>query len=712
MNDKSGPRRSVSKTPPPRDPDRRDLLKMAGMALAAVALPSAGVALGEENPQPVGSTKPTVKPLNRFPRMLQEELVTKVREIERAGNLRREALRTKADAEAYVRDVKERIRACFGPFPERTPLNARVTGVLERDLYRIEKVIFESRPSFPVTANLYLPKGHPSPLPGVIAACGHRPLGKSAWENFTYAQGLAQQGYVTLMFDPVGQGERLQYVGEDFKPRWGTSTEEHRRAGNQQQLIGDFLGATMVWDGMRAIDYLLTRPEVDARHIGVTGYSGGGTQTAWLCALDPRVTMAAPCCHLTTFRRNIENELWGDTEQYPPGFLARGLDNSDYIAAFAPKPLLLLGQEWDYFDARGVEENHERMKQLYTLLGAPDNVSLFIGPEHHSFGKANREALYGWFNRAVGRVQASSELVQKKEDPVELQCLRSGQVAELGARNVSSFTRARAAELVQLRPPLQGVDLATAISDTLNLPERRGIPDYRILQPFKDRQYPTRGCGYYAVETEPPILALVYRLCDQYLVSRPPRGQKGALLYVSDLSAELELREESWLKSLIDSESNSAIFACDARGTGDSSPNTSDKDFFDPNGSDFIHAQAGLLLNRPYVGQRTYDVLRVLDWLGNFGHEEIHLVGSGRGAVLAAFAALLTPTVAQVTLRHAPVSFLSIAENEDYTWPVSCFVPGILKKFDLPDCYLALRSKGLKLIDPLNAEMKPVQVRA
>src|SRR6185295_18915733 len=152
----------------------------------------------------------------------------------------------------------------------KTPLNPRVTGTVERDAYKIENVIFESRPGFLVTANLYVPSGRKFPLPGVVGVCGHSDNGKANSAYQSFAQGLARLGYVVLIIDPIGQGERLQYVTEKLKPRHGNGVTEHLYAGNQQFLVGDFFGAARAWDGIRALDYLLTRPEVDPKQVGVT----------------------------------------------------------------------------------------------------------------------------------------------------------------------------------------------------------------------------------------------------------------------------------------------------------------------------------------------------------------------------------------------------------------------------------------------------------
>ncbi|MFM8271215.1 MAG: alpha/beta hydrolase family protein, partial [Gemmata sp.] len=288
---------------------RRQFLSAAGLAPLAPGLRS--YTLAQEN-QPAA-----LAPLNRLPRTVQEWYVEHVRAAGRRNAEALAGLKTKADAEAYVRVTRAKVAECFGKFPEKTPLNAKVTGKLERDAYTVEKVIFESRPQFFVTANLYLPKGAKGPRPGVVGSCGHSHNGKAEPAYQSFCQGLARMGYVVLIFDPIGQGERLQYAHIEKGHRPGVGVGEHLLAGNQQFLVGEFVGNWRAWDGIRALDYLLTRPEVDPKHVGITGNSGGGTMTTWLCGVEQRWTMAAPSCFVTTFRRNLENELPADTEQCP-----------------------------------------------------------------------------------------------------------------------------------------------------------------------------------------------------------------------------------------------------------------------------------------------------------------------------------------------------------------------------------------------------------
>lgn len=685
--------------------NRRSALKLCGFGLLGMAWPNSPAVREAAAAAPVAAT--ALEPLNRFPRMVQEYFVQRVRAAERAGEKRRAALKTKADALAYVRSVQERIQQCFGPWPEKTPLKPRVTGIVERDVYRLEKVIFESRPEFLVTGNLYIPKGHSFPLPGVVGVCGHSANGKAEGAYQSFAQGLARMGYVVFLIDPIGQGERLQYPNEQLKSRIGVGVQEHLYAGNQQFLVGEFLGAWRAWDGIRALDYLLTRPEVDPRHVGVTGNSGGGTLTTWLCGVERRWTMGAPSCFVTTFRRNMENELPADTEQCPPRALALELDHSDFIAAMAPKPVVLLGKEKDYFDARGIEEAYGRLKRLYQLLGADKSISLFIGPTHHGYTQENREAMYRWFNQTTRISAAETEppLVIEKDET--LWCAPRGQVTELKSRTVFSFTRDISIAAARKRGAPGGKALMNWVTRALKLPPRIEAPEYRILRAIGGRKYPKKYFTTYAIETEPGIQAIVYRLADEQHYSRPPKGSRRAILYVSHASSDTELREEPLINTLLQEDPAAEFYTCDVRGSGESRPDTcGQKSFLSTYGSDFFYAIHSIMLDQPYVGQKTHDVLCVLDWLKHCGFTEVHLAARGWGAIPATFAALLSDEVKAVTLKNAPISYREIAESETYHWPLSTLLPGVLKWFDLPDCYRALEVKKLRQIEPWGADAK------
>ncbi|MCX5644910.1 MAG: prolyl oligopeptidase family serine peptidase [Phycisphaerae bacterium] len=686
-------------------------IKSASYVLSGVVAVSLLLLLAD-GASAASSNRQALTPLNRLPRMVQEYLVDQVRQAEQQGDQRRAAMKSRQDAEAYIRDVQDKIQRCFGPWPEKTPLNPRITGVLERDQYRIEKVIFESRPGFLVTGNLYIPKGRPLPLPGVVGTCGHSDTGKAYEAYQGFAQGLARQGYVVLIFDPIGQGERLQYPNGQLKSRIGVGVREHLYGGNQQFLVGEFFGAWRAWDGIRALDYLLTRPEVDPKQIGVTGCSGGGTMTTWLCGVDRRWTMAAPSCFVTTFLRNCENELPADTEQCPPMALALGLDHSDFIAAMAPKPIILLTKEGDFFDVRGGEKAYADLRQLYRLLGVQENIALFTEPGSHGYTQKSREAMYRWFNRATRISDAQTEPNLTIEKDETLLCAPKGQVCELNSKPMYAFTAEKAKALAAKRPKEFTLpELRQQVRTMLRLPapEASSAPDYRILRNWRSRGYPKPRWTTYLVETEPGIQAVVYRLGNEQLIARPHASTKQAILYVAHQSSDTELRDEPLLREIIKAEPSTDLYTVDVRGIGESRPDTCDENsFFDLYGSDYFYAIHSIMLDRPYIGQRTHDVLRVLDWLGKIGYDEVHIIGKGWGALPATFAAVLSDRVKQVTLKNALTSYQEIAESQDYAWPLSTLVPNVLSTFDLPDCYQALQSKNLRQIDPWGPAAKPI----
>jgi hypothetical protein len=328
-----------------------------------------------------------------------------------------------------------------------------------------------------------------------------------------------------------------------------------------------------------------------------------------------------------------------------------------------------------------------------------------MGPDYHGYSKGNRQAMVRFFSAAAGGQAAETEPELTIEKDETLECATDGQVVLMGSRTVASFTSQRSKELARARQPVSGDQLRRSISQVLKLPSERGKVDYRILRHVGNRKYPAKSYCAYAVETEPGIQALVTRLSSEQLTSRPPRSRGRALLYIAHHSADAELRSEPLVAQLLKDEPDAAFYACDVRGIGESQPDVCGADqFLKPYGSDYFHAAHGLMLDRPYLGQKTYDVIRVVQWLREQGHDEVHLVGCGWGALPATFAGVLCDEVRQVTLKHCLASFAEVAETEDYRWPYAIMLPGVLKLFDLPDCKAALKDKKLQDLEPWGAK--------
>lgn len=309
-----------------------------------------------------------------------------------------EQLDTPEKIAAYQAELRAFFRETVNldSFPQ-SPLNPQVTGILERDGYRVEKVLFESQPGFHVSAILYLPDGN-GPFPGILHPCGHSENGK-AYESYQLAnQLLVKNGFAVLCYDPIGQGERKQLLNEKGAGLL-KSTSEHQILGRAPVLLGRGLAGYMIHDGIRALDYLASRPEVDPERLGCTGNSGGGNMTAFLMALDPRVKAAAPGCFITTLKIKNERPGPGDPEQILFGQIAAGLDHPDFAIIRAPKPTLILAATNDFVPIEGTWDAFRQTKRIYGNLGDPERIDLIEANEKHGYSLLLREGAARFFSR-------------------------------------------------------------------------------------------------------------------------------------------------------------------------------------------------------------------------------------------------------------------------------------------------------------------------
>ena len=297
-----------------------------------------------------------------FGDIIQEHFV---REFRRNSKLRAQKLNcitTRDQAEQYIAELKEKVRKTF-QFPAvKCPLNPRVTGREQFDGFILEKIVIDSRPAFPVTMNLYLPEKIDGKIPALI-------------------------------IDPIHQGERLQCTPD----KDSGLCNMHNRFNRKLKSMGDNFCNWRIYDAIRGLDYLLTRPEIDPDRIGVAGNSGGGTMTTLVNACEERFAAAAPSCYITRWQRNVENELPVDAEQIPPAFAANGGEMADLLLAAAPRPLLILGQKDDFFDIRGTSEVYQEVRRIYELLGYADRVRFFAGPCGHGLSIHNRNEIYKFY---------------------------------------------------------------------------------------------------------------------------------------------------------------------------------------------------------------------------------------------------------------------------------------------------------------------------
>ena len=357
-------------------------------------------------------------------------------------------VRTEADLLALRKEMKARVLDIIGGLPEtRTPLNARVTGTVRMAGYRIEKVVFESLPGVHVTALVYVPDQPSGPKPAVLVPCGHAPDGKS-FKNYQELSGqLALRGYVVISWDPVGQGERSQYWdGARGRSRYNLVCGEHAVLGNLACLAGTTLDRYMVWDGMRALDYLLTRPEVDGTRIAVTGTSGGGFQSLYLGALDERIGVVAPSCFVTSLPMRMANRIFddpdSDPEQDPYRLVSAGVDHPGLLLLIYPRPVILLAAVKDFFPIEGTRKTFRELRALYSAFGHGDRIAMAEGVHGHMYSPENRRAAFAFMDRFNGLPARHALDPVTIIDPAALRCTPTGQVrVDLQGRSLPEVIR-------------------------------------------------------------------------------------------------------------------------------------------------------------------------------------------------------------------------------------------------------------------------------
>jgi cephalosporin-C deacetylase-like acetyl esterase len=612
-----------------------------------------------------------------------------------------------AQRKAYLRECMIRE---LGGFPERTPLNARVVGTLDRDGYRVEKVIFESQPKFYVTGNLYLPKSGKGPYPAVLFPLGHERGGKPNpdWQHVLVS--LARRGYVAFTWDTLGQGERSQFWDTDLESsKLGETgyTSEHTMIGAQCLLAGDSITRYTIWDGIRALDYLLSRPEVDPTRVACTGNSGGGTHTAYLSALDDRIKVAAPSCFITSWRRLLESIGPQDAEQCLPPFLKDGLDHGDFIYAFAPKPFMMLTAIRDFFSISGARETYAETSRVYAALGAPEKLQKFEADNTHGYSLPRRLAAYNWLSRWLkGAEDHSPEKEVIIEPDKELQCTPTGQVAtSLGGETVFSLNIKRVEQLKPHRDPLTSPQAVAANKVEMQREVRRLIsfePQSTALnvQPFGRIEADGFAIEKLIYESEPGIVIPAV-----LLIPKDDGSKKPAVVYVNDKGKSADWGHDGAIQQLV--ERGFVVLALDVRGCGETHPPQNPDEANDTYRyfGGYDNAMRAFLVGKTLVGMRAEDIWRGVDLLANRPEVDtarIYGFGVGGGALALLHEAVFDGRIKELTLDDMLVSYESVVTHRLHANMYESIVPGALKAYDLADLVAAVAPRPVWIVDAVD----------
>ena len=579
-----------------------------------------------------------------------------------------ETLETPEQVAAYQARRREILANAFGPMPERTPLNAQVTGKLDGAGFTLEKVIYESRPGFFVTGNLYLPDGE-GPHPGILHPCGHTDNGKAAEVYQKASILLAQHGFVVLCYDPIGQGERKQLLDARGKSLL-RSSGEHGAVGVAPILLSRDLASYMLWDAVRGLDYLETRPEVDAKRLGCTGNSGGGNMTSYLMSYDDRIAAAAPGCFMATHRRKNESPGPGDAEQNLFGQIRDGFDHPDFILTRAPKPTLILSATHDFVPIAGTWEAFRQAKQIYGKLGFPERIQLVEANEKHGFSKPLREGATRFFarwlqDRHIEIVEPDKVATFAERDVL---CTPDGQVSKLdGARSILDLNREYAQQLLAARSEVKAdkVRKVTGIQplNELSAPEVEKLGGGKlILKPEAGIVLPAQ---LWAGGDAEPVL-----IChDQGM----PAAQEAAA----------ELRK-----------AGHPVMLVDLREIGE----TETRQWRFNGAEEFI----AYMLGTSFLKMRAEDVLVCARFLAEQkGVKEVRVIAHGELGAAALHAAALEPgLISNLRLENGLKSWQSVLEIDLPRQQLPSVVRGAYAVYDLPDLIKLVGANRVEIVSP------------
>jgi len=620
-----------------------------------------------------------------------------------------EALKTPEQIQEYQKQRRAQFVEALGGFPQRTPLQPQVTGVIRRKGYRVEKVIFQSQTRHYVTALLFIPESNKfkMPYPGVLVPCGHSRTGKGSEAYQTMGASLASHGMAALVFDPIDQGERSQFLDENQKPPiWGTTA--HTMIGVAGIVLGRNTARFEIWDGMRAIDYLQSHPAVDPGRIGCTGNSGGGTQTSYLMTLDDRIGPAAPSCYITSFWRLIPTIGPQDAEQNIYGQLSFGLDHADYLIIRAPKPTLICAATKDFFDIDGVWDSFRYAKRVYTRLNFPERVSLLENDASHNYNQQQREGVLRWMSRwLLNKDQPLTEPKINILSAEELQCTPRGRTMLLDdARSVYDLNLDYEKELALQRQQLW--------SDKPKEKRREIIRNVTGIRRWQDLPKPKiEKVGSLKRKTyhiEKLILQPekgIYLPALQFIPNDPPTG---ALLYVNEKGKQLQAQPGGNLENLV--KQGKLVLAVDLRGMGETQQ-TGQRNFDLLFGSDWKDTFTAYLLGRSFVQMRAEDILICAKYLtarlpAQVSHK-LELVAVGNVGVPALHAAALEPdTFPKIKVSETLISWSDVIHRRLTKNQLVNTVHGVLKTYDLPDL-TDLVGDILILESPLDANENPIK---
>jgi dienelactone hydrolase len=594
--------------------------------------------------------------------------------------------------------------AAMGSFPEKAcPLEPKVLGVLKRDGYRIEKLIFQSRPDIWVTASAYVPETERGKRPAVLVVHGHWPWARRDPVVQARCLGLVKLGFIVLAVDAFGAGERYTEPGQ--------GTYHGALYGSPLWPVGQTLLGMQVYDNRRAVDYLLERPEVEGDRLGITGASGGGNQSMYAGALDERFRAVVPVCSVGTYQAYLHAACC--VCEVLPGAL-RFAEEGDVLALTAPRSLLVISATEDafQFSVGEARKSIARAQPVFQLFGVGDRLQHAVFESPHAYNQAMRETMYGWMTRWLKNegdgkpIPEPKHQVEKVED---LSCFAE-QPRPRGFLFPPSFAGQEARRLLgkfgtyQLDHPEAWESTAFHIrtqlrQQVLKLPDKAVAPAAKLGKAAISEGVSTTPL---ILEPEPgmPLASLLVR--KEKVQGRQPVC---VLLHLDGKTAALKhplaaaLLKEKWL-----------VIAPDLRATGDTRPANEAVRAVDHNSTE--HA---LWIGRPLLGQWLVDIQHLLDWLAiqpSLDRRHIIVAGVGQAGVVALCAAgMLEDRFNGVVVLGAPVTYVTDAAYGP-KMRMALLAPGILSAGDIPHLAALTAPRRLYIGDGFSPQDRNLKLKA
>jgi dienelactone hydrolase len=607
--------------------------------------------------------------------------------------------------ESFINHIKSSFH--HSVLDRKNPLNTRMVSEEDFPEYRIENVVFESMPGWEVNATVYLPKND-GVYPAVVCPTGHSSKTRESYQ--TSAQVFARNGYVAISFDPPGCQGEIAYMNNHFTN------------GVIGYLTGIWSNSHFVIDAIRCIDYLETRKDVDMGNgVTVTGVSGGGCTTIYVAILDDRVKFFAPVCCLARHEEIHLTDLYTSCpEQFANGFIKQGIDYVELIAVQVPKPCLVIaGQQDELFDYQSTQKLYKEVEKIYGIYNVKSNVGLYIQKDSgHAYTVEMAGKVVQWMNRIIKK-EDKSPLVIKKENikiqPADkLKCYPSN--------NVNMFTVNK----------LEGQRL----EDSRVFPQENKKREY-----LKEKTRKVLGLNEYDYcyssvwEEQNPSVRWSHQL-QKIDINIEDSVHVPGLLYKRVRSSNNKITEKRPAMLFIDEygkwkgfyhsdylakagrfleregiESEPLILSIDISGLGELKPQPTSYDMAWWNDIERILTYLSISSGKPIMGLRVRDAHAALNYLKSredIDENRIIIAGRGIGAIVAIHTSLFAKRFQKLILWDMLVNYKAMTEQFPFHWPQSIIIPDILKYYDLQDLLEVILCEEKIVINPLDAQRKPV----